>query len=659
VTYALSRLVSIWMGLYYNLQRARRWMRELDRTPTVEQTVEYLAGQKYPYRDQPLFWSMRDLFYGIRDAGCQKTLQVLEHAWSSALKAEDSVCTSRTEVVSLIDLPRYYGASWPHNDIVVYLPNLGKAAVMRLSDARFEPLRKRLASLTGGTDPFIGTTFSISHSKLNPIFNRIRCSKASPVDSKSLKSLDSFNTQLTLLSPSYVDGSYLISLFDGKLGLEIGKCVTARYGNNYALMQFVVADAQLLSAYKHPAWDYTFRFSVDRMELSGSMFRNSLFDPVAKPETHTGTVVRFAAFAVVGTSALQQYKTHLHIISIAPSADLANLSRAPGFSNEGPDILDVETELTEATEAIKEPTLADEIQLERELIARETPKPIPKIPAVKELDLLPAQGRTLVLLSSDRLRGFPFEEIRRRLRHEGVEVTPVQLQEVLQQLASKELVFQSVFGEEWSLNPAVRIIPSRVAVPVEAIEARISEYLEMVYPVKVRLRTLIGKICGEDSRATPRAVTRATHNLVSSQRVLMDKLNRCSANPYAPRPETEGRVVERFTETHARLTEDQVLRLPEVSFAHRSGIVLVYSGANVAKKQWVKDYHSSAPTVKQIISEIQRGVYTALQYEDHLQGTVRVWMEKGTLKGSYTNQNPRNVQAILAKLGARSGGTDA
>jgi len=656
MTYALGRLVTVWMGLYYHLPRVRRWAREEGHTPTINESLDFLAEQKYRAREKTLYWKMRNVFQAMQKHRCSEVVETLEKAWSAALTSEDIALSEPVEAVSLIDFPRYYGASWPHNDIALYLPGFAKAAVMKLSDSRFEPLRKRLMTLTQGTDPFIGTAFSISHSKLHPLFNRIRCSKARPIDPKSFKGLETFKNQLESLSAGYVNASHLASHFQGKLGLELDRYVIARYGSNYALMQFVVADAEVVSAVRHKEWNYAFRFGVNGVELSGWMFRNSLFDPVAEPQKYQGSEARIAGFAIVGKSALEDYRAHLHVIAIHPLDGLAAPKATVRTGIQGPSIATIEEELLGLGEEIRKRREAYEAELElkQELILRETPKPILKIPTINEADFPPIQGRILVLLNSDRSRGFSFKEILAKLRWEGINgANYSNVLAALRELDTKELLFQNIFGDAWYINETIKVVPSGLAIPVEAVEARILEFLRKIYPTKIKIGALITKFCEEDSRIKPDMVSKAARRLLSSRMLLIDKMKRCSANPYPPKPVTElkTRPSRQPTEQLITLNEPQVLKIPDVAFAHRSRIVFIYKGNEVVKKQWVHTFQESPAIVSQIMAEIRRGTYSALEFEDHLQGRVTIWNEMGTLKGTYYNREPNNVSIILSKLG--------
>ena len=289
------------MGLYYNLIRVKSWARKEDRTPSITDALNFLSEQKYRRADETLYWRMRNVFETLKQYKCNKTLETLEKSWSVALASQDIRFKTPVEATSLIDFPRYLGASWPHNDIAVYIPSLSKTAVMKLSDSRFGPLRNRLMTLTYGMDPFIGTAFEISNSGLNPVFNRIKCSKARPIDPKSFKNLESFRVQLDHFSGCYLDSPHLASQFSGDTKLELNRFIIARYGRNYALMQFLVADAEVIAVDKRVEQDYAFKFKVNGAKLSGWMFRNSLFDPKARPEKYAGSKCRFAAFAVIGS----------------------------------------------------------------------------------------------------------------------------------------------------------------------------------------------------------------------------------------------------------------------------------------------------------------------------------------------------------------------
>ncbi len=645
------------MGLYYNLLRIRSWARREGRTPNITEALDFLDHQKHPAGMAPLYWRMRNVFETMRHYECKKTLETLEGSWSLALASGDIPFDEPVEAVSLIDFPRYLGASWPHNDIAVYLPGFTRASVMKLSDSRFEPLRNRLMALTSGTDPFIGTAFEISHSKLNPVFNRIRSSKAKPVDPRSFKNLESFKRQLDSLSGSYIDASHLASHFRGNLQLGLDRCITARYGSNYALMRFVVADADVATAVRHREWDYTFKFRVDSNELSGWMFRNSLFDPNAQPEKYGGLKCRFAAFAVVGKSALEEYRFHLHVIAISPLDGLETPKPSAIENQTGHSVSAIEEELLRLEEEIRgtRETKEEELDVEAELILQEEPQ-APRIQLVNESDFPPLEGRTLIILGSSRTRGFGVGEIVTRLGQEGIrEANYSSVEDALRKLGARELAFQNVFGDAWYINPATKVRPSQVVISQVAVEERLLQFLRAVYPNKIKLTSLVGKFCQEDSRINPKVVRKAVDALISAKKLFQDGTGKCYANLYPPRmkPKTESepprRAANQLKEHSVELTEHQVLRIPFVAYAHGKAVV-VYKGHEVAKRPWILSPEDSLAKIRQLLSDIKAGRYSALEFEDQLNGKFRVSFDGETLRATYVNTNERVLRFVLEKL---------
>ena len=319
MTYALGRVVSIWMGLYYNLPRLRSYSRVTSQKPSINESLEYLSQQKYRSGEATLYWKMRGMFSRLQQNECRKAVSCLETAWNGALEAKPIHFTEPQPAISLIDFPRYSGASWPHNDIAVHFPNLGRTAVMKISDSRFRPLRDRLMVITKGMDPFIGSTFSIGHSKYHPFFNRVTCSRAMPVDTASFRMLNSYDDQLNHLNGAYVKPPDLRLLLEGSSYLDLQKCIIARYGSGYALMQFVSSEALVQDVTKHPDANYSIKLDIDGYETHTWMFRNVLFDPDAEPKRYKGKHVRFGAFVLVGRSAIEDYRASMHVISIVPT----------------------------------------------------------------------------------------------------------------------------------------------------------------------------------------------------------------------------------------------------------------------------------------------------------------------------------------------------
>lgn len=426
-------------------------------------------------------------------------------------------------------------------------------------------------------------------------------------------------------------------------------------------MRFIVSDIEVMTAVRQKSWDYSFKFNIDGQEVLGWMFRNSIFDPITEPETYVGRTVRLAAFALVGNSALDSYRAHLHVIAIHPVEDLMPLNSNQFVVAKGPTIAEIEGELLELDVAIREryEIREPEPELEQELIVSEETK-APQSLLVRESNLPAIQGRILVIMSSRRWRdgGFRLNDIEVMLRQEGFgSVDHGSVTSALNDLVSKEHVYQNIFGDEWFLNPTLRVQPSGTGIPIQAVEARILGFLRKIYPDKMKFGKLAAKFCQEDSRITPPVVSKAVRSLISSKMVLVDrKSRRCYANPSPPRPKTPPRPAKTPVQ-FMELDENQVLKIPDVAFAHQSGIVYIYKGKQVARKQWVHSWRDSAIIVRKIISEIKRGSYTALEYEDHMGGRIRIWVEAGVLRGTYCNLDPAHMKTFTERMGASNAET--
>lgn len=286
--------------------------------------------------------------------------------------------------------------------------------------------------------------------------------------------------------------------------------------------------------------------------------------------------------------------------------------------------------------------------------SRDEPTPIPKIPRLAEEDFPLIQGRALVLLSSDRTKGFPFGEILKKLRQEGVQdANSSTVAEALGELNVRELAFQNVFGDSWYVNPAIRVVPSRADVPNEAVQARILEFLRKIHPTKVQKASLVRRFCEEDSRVKPQAVTKALSKLISAKLVLIDKSKRCYANPYPPKSITQRpKVQSEQTDQAIELNEVQLLRIPDVASAHRSRVVHMYKGNVIVREQSVgSKLQDSNETVRKLLSEVLNGKFSGLEFEDHLGGRVRIWTDWGVLKGFYFNKNRESLEIMLSRLG--------
>jgi hypothetical protein len=315
--YALNPLVSLWMSLYYSLPRIRKWARENNITPTVNESFNFLARQSFRKEDYERFRRVRLDYILFKRHRFQAVLSALEFPFQRALRIADVDFQAGKKVYSLLDFPRFQGASWSHNDIIVYMPNEGVAAVMKLSDKKFGPLCERLSTITKGVDPFVGTTFTISRAKLNPVFNRIRCSSETSVDVLSFQRLDSFSDLINVCRRGYKSPSYMASVIMGNAPLDLSRCVIARYENYYCLMEFFQSQARIKSAVRERDWTYNFVFDFQGVPCKAWMFRDSLFDSLAIPEKiPKDSKVDVLGFITYGRTSLQAFGTRVHLLAL-------------------------------------------------------------------------------------------------------------------------------------------------------------------------------------------------------------------------------------------------------------------------------------------------------------------------------------------------------
>jgi hypothetical protein len=659
VTYSLSPLVTIWMSLYSNLLRVRKWISDHGvGSPSISESLEFLCRQNYPPNEKSLVLKTRKVYNSMNDGNCKNSILALEDAWKKAVQIPDVQFVNPTKAVSLIDFPRYRGAFWPHNDIAVYLSEFRRAAVMKVSDSRFQPLREKLSMKNQGMDPFIGTSFQIAHSKLHPIFNRIRCSKADPVDPSTFSQLQTFQNQIAALEGAVTGERNLRSLISGRSPFSLEDYIIARYGNSYALMKFVCSNAILKESVRQKEYDYSFTFNVDGVDVKGWMFRNSLFDPVVEPERFRGSKVRFAAFVLVGQSSLEEYPAHLHVVSIEESEQTAAPDDQAGV-NPAPSISSIEEELMRLSRPGPEGAQPLEVtrQLEEELEGVEQPKTAPVIRAVIESAFPLLQWRLLTILASNRSREFKLGELWRRLHQEGLQVELSKVRDALRELnANGELVYENVFGDRWYLNPIVRIHPRANLVSQDAVEQRVVEVLKNEVS-KIAISQVVDRICRADNRINPRDVRRAIGRLHSKGIVMKDKNQKCRLNPYPKKsghlhPAVINHPAAKVLEPYV-LDETQVIKLPNFVVVKPGSFITIQRGGRVVKNRLVFPHENASAEIRAIIQEIRRGKYSSLEFEEMFGGKIRVSFVSGELTGAYWNRNLSGLNRFMASLKGR------
>ena len=497
MTYGLSRLVSIWMSLYYNLPSLRLWHNQTGKNPTINECLHYLGEEQQTRgRNAALYKKVSTMFNRLTEFGCKNTSSLLESSWRSALATKSIPFSEPISAVSLIDFPRYLGASWPHNDIALYFPQLKKTAVMKISDSRFRPLREKLMVVTQGLDPFIGTAFSVRYTKLHPLFNRVRCSRALPIEVGSFRRLTTFSEQLNMLHGSYIPTSELGSILEGSASLNLGNYIIARYSNAYALWQFATSDAVLKSSKRDNDYNYTLKVDVNGIEASAWIFRNALFDSEVEPNNYVGKKVRLGGFVLIGHSAIQDYRESIHVLSIAPADDLQDQKATQENYNTYSvpltvSIKTIEEELLDLNKRIyhtKKEVIFEEDTVEQQVMSEEVPKALkPQARIVGETELPADQWRVLVIMNSNRNRGFDVHEITKRLQYEsGSHYSLESVRSILQQLCDKNLALMNVFGDRWYIDPTVKVITADVKLSEAAVEPIVLDYLKKYIPSALR-----------------------------------------------------------------------------------------------------------------------------------------------------------------------------
>jgi len=346
MNYALHPLVSIWMGLYYNLPRIRKWAREKNITPSVSQTFQYLSTQRFREGDFQRFRKTRLDYNLFKRRRLESTLNALEAPWRRVFELEDVNFQAGKRVHSLLDFPRFQGSSWSHNDIIVYVPDNKGAAVMKLSDAKFNPLHEKLSTLLKGVDPFVGTSFEVSESKLNPVFNRIRCSSRTSVSLDSFQRIASFSDLTKSCGDAKRAPGNIASVLMGNAPLDLTKCVIARYENYYCLMEFFLSEARIKSAVREKDWSYNFVFDFEGVSGKAWMFRDSLFDSLAFPEKiPKNSKVDVLGFVTYGRTSLQAFGTRIHLVALHPIVERPSVESSEVATLRVPTINSVEAEM--------------------------------------------------------------------------------------------------------------------------------------------------------------------------------------------------------------------------------------------------------------------------------------------------------------------------
>jgi hypothetical protein len=346
MSYALSPLVGIWMGLYYSLPRIRKWARENNIQPTVGEVFDYLATQTFRREDYPMFQKARLDYKLLKTRQLYHTLQALEVSWQRNYEVEDVEFKDGTRICSLLDFPRFRGASWPHNDLIVYLPSNNVVAVMKLSDKRFTPIMERLSVITKGVNPFIGTTFELGRVKLNLIFHRIKCQSKTYVNVTSFQRLATFEELIELCKPAFTSPRYVASVLMGNAPLDLTRCIIARYENYYCLMEFFLSNGRLKSVVREKDWSYNFVFDFEGVPVRAWMFRDSLFDESARPEEISrDSKVNILGLATYGRTSLQAFGTRIYLLALSSAMLSAEPQPDKKIDKELPTVNKVEAEL--------------------------------------------------------------------------------------------------------------------------------------------------------------------------------------------------------------------------------------------------------------------------------------------------------------------------
>jgi hypothetical protein len=345
--YALQPLVSVWMSLYYNLQRIKKWSKERGILPNIHDVFTFLTFESYRKEDRLSARNARYIYSMIQRLRFDKTLRVLDHSLQNALATEDIQFEAGKDVISLVDFPRFCGASWAHNDLIVFVPSLNTAAVVKLSDKRFIPIHETLSSITMGLDPFIGTAFKLSEVKLNPVFNRIRCSSHTEIDVASFHQFKSFQELIETCKASLKTPTYMASAILGSIPLNLSRCIVARYENYYSLMEFFRCKARIRSVKRNKDWSYDFAFDFEGVPCKGSMLRDSLFDISAEPEKiPSNSKVELLGFVTYGRTSLQAFGTRIQVLALqatnSVNTDADNIQEDENYL---PTVNEIENEL--------------------------------------------------------------------------------------------------------------------------------------------------------------------------------------------------------------------------------------------------------------------------------------------------------------------------
>jgi hypothetical protein len=277
----------------------------------------------------------------------EKSLQVLEFALQKALRTEDVQFETGEPMVSLLDFPRFSGASWAHNDLLLFVPTQNIAVVIKLSDKRFIPLHERLSSITMGLDPFIGTTFTINQAQLNSVFHRIRFNSKTSIDENSFRQIKSFPDLIEACKGTFRSSTYISTALLGSIPLDLSRCVIARYENYYALMEFFQCKTRIKSVTRNKDWTYNFVFDFEGVLCKGSMLRDSLFDNSIEPERIAkNSRINLLGFITYGRTSLQAFGTRIHVLALQPTTSIYSTTYAPeNVQSDLPTINYVENEL--------------------------------------------------------------------------------------------------------------------------------------------------------------------------------------------------------------------------------------------------------------------------------------------------------------------------
>lgn len=694
--YPLRIVVSIWTALYQAGLRIR--------TGAPPKVLDVLESPIWNGDMSPaggIIRKTRERVAKLTGAGCRQTLETLDREWSARAQGPGLMDRGSLDVICLYSLRSFSGAVWDYQELICYVPEFKKVLGFRLRFQDYNILRSELRGATeAGRDPFVGARMRFLNCQVDLTFNRIRRGSQTRIHRESIAWLPSPSEVLDLCGDLFIAPGEFTRTLGGESPLNLSEYTSARFANSIVFFKPCISIGQLEDAEFDGS--YKVRLNVSGRPISAEIEDQFCFGPDGSPENLKGKNVAFLALVPVGLSVKQLHEMRLPLVGIVPqSNDFDLVSPVQPEVRVGASISAVTSELHQAFTRPAGPLILQPEEVEADVLESEPteieipavpeavtapkPKAEPYYTPIRGDELEPLHAKLMALLSSDRMKMFPTKELEHRARSEGFRTVAVsEIRRALSELAERELIYMDILGQHWLLNPRVKFIATWARVPLESVGEQVVRLLQKESPRKLSVRQIIGSICRQDNRVTPRLVISAINSAAQSHLVLHDRRMKWYWNPYyvpakakgpllsgprdqnrvrplmRPRPAattvTKESVASEKVELVggfflAHLDESMVSKLPYRTRVGSRGVILLRNpGDKGASRLWVRPA-DSGNRIREAVALLKDGKYQSLEFFDPLNGKVTVFSDaRRNLSGIFTSRRRDQVLDTLRKL---------